>query len=141
MRNRPNLVLAVVAGLVVALAVVAWLVAGRREPPRLDPTTPEGVVQTYILALVDGDDAAAVASLDPKLGCRAPLPVTYLMRPVSLTLVSSRATGQDAVVVFDVTEYGDSLFDSWSHRETFNLSRSDSAWLISGTPWPIYGCK
>ena len=141
MRNRPNLVLAVVAGLVVALAVVAWFVAGRREPPRLDPTTPEGVVQTYVLSLVDGDEEAAVAHLDPKLGCKTPLPGTYLMRPVSLTLVSSKTTGEDAVVVFDVTEYGDSLFDSWSHRETFNLTRSESTWLIGGNPWPIYGCK
>ena len=141
MRNRPNLILAVVAGLVVLLAVVAWFVAAKREPPRLDPTTPEGTVQTYILALVDGDDEAAVVHLDPDLGCKAPLPGTYLMRPVSLTLVSSRTTGQDAVVVFDVTEYGDSPFDSWSHRESFELTRSGSDWLISGNPWPIYGCK
>lgn len=141
MRSRPNLVLAIVAGLVVVLAVVAWAVASRREPPKLDPTTPEGIVQTYILALVDGDDEAAVARLDPSLGCSSPLPGTYLTRPVSLTLVSSRTTGQDAVVVFDITEHGDSPFDSWSHRETFQLSRSGSAWLIVGNPWPVYGCK
>ena len=80
--------------MVVALAVVAWFVAGRREPPRLDPTTPEGVVQAYVLSLVDGDEEAAVAHLDPKLGCKTPLPGTYLMRPVSLTLVSSMSASK-----------------------------------------------
>lgn len=141
MRNRPNLVLAVVAGLVVVLAVVAWIVSGSKEPQKLDPTTPEGTVQTYILALSTKDDETVVALLDPELECKVPLRNDYLPNAISLTLVSSKTTGEDAVVVFEVTEYGDGPFDSWNHRETFELKKADPGWIITGNPWPIYSCK
>lgn len=141
MKNRPNVVLGVVTGLVVALAVVAWFVASAKEPSKLDPSTPEGTVQAYILALADDDDEAAVALLDPQLGCKPPLAKPYQLNAVALTLVKSTTNGDEALVVFDLTEYGNTPFDSWSHRESFELLRAGSAWQVTGSPWPIYGCE
>lgn len=140
MSARPNVVLAVVAGLVVVLAVVAGLLTARREPPVLDLTTPAGTVQKYVLAITDNDDEAAIALLDPDLGCKAPLN-TYHPERASIAVVSTKISGQRASVVLDITEYGNGPFDSWSHRETFELAARDSGWIITGNPWPVYSCK
>ncbi len=141
MRNRPNLVLAIVAALVVVLAIVAWTVSAMRKPPEQDLTTPAGTVQAYIAALAKNDDETAVSLLDPKLGCKAPLRDQYLTGRVSANLVSSKETDDKATVAFEVTQYGDAPFDSWSQRELFELVRTDSGWMITGEPWPIYSCK
>ena len=58
-RVPPNAVLGVVAALVVVLAVVTALLTTQRERPELDPGTPEGTVQIFILAFVEGDDDQA----------------------------------------------------------------------------------
>ena len=134
-------VLAVVVGLVVILAVVAGLLATRREPVTLDPTTPEGSVQTFVLAVIEGDDEVAVALLDPDLGCTAPLREIYRPSRVSMAVVGTKSTAQEATVVLDVTEYGEGPFSSWSHREVYDLLVKDSGWMITGHPWPVYGCK
>ena len=93
------------------------------------------------MAFVEGDDDQAVALLDPALGCSAPLRDVYRPSRVSLSVVSSKITGEEGVVVLDVTEYSGGLFDSWSHREDFYLIRADGSWLITGNPWPVYSCK
>ena len=142
MKVRPNVVLAVVAGLVVALAVVAGLVTATREPPRLDPATPSGAVQLFVRAVLAGDDEAAVALMDPALGCTAPLREAYRPRRVSLAVVSDRTSGRTATVVLDITEYTGGPFDAASsHREVFDLLGGQSGWLVTGHPWPVYACK
>ncbi len=141
MTSRPNVVLATVTGLVIVLAVVAGLLTLRREPPQLDVSTPDGTVQTFVLAFIDGDDETAVAFLDPSLGCKAPLRDVYRPTRVSLTVASTKTTEPKATVVLDVTEYGGGPFDSWSHREVYDLVRRDSGWMITGNPWPVYSCK
>lgn len=140
MRARPNVVLAVVAAVVVVLAVIAGVLSSTRPRPTFDPTTPEGTVQQFVLAVLDADDEQAVALLDPELGCTAPL--EHISRPdrVSLSVVSSRPTGDTAAVVLEVSERS-GMFETWTHRETYQLKARDGGWMISGTPWPVYGCK
>ena len=104
-------------------------------------STPDGTVQTFVLAFIDGDDETAVAFLDPSLGCTAPLRDRYRPTRVSLTVASTKTTEPKATVVLDVTEYGSGPFDSWSHREVYDLVRRDSGWMITGNPWPVYSCK
>ena len=65
----------------------------------------------------------------------------YRPTRVSLALVSTKTSGQSAQIVLDVTEYEGGPLNSWSHRETYDLVRADSGWLITGNPWPIYSCK
>lgn len=141
MNARPNLVLGVVAGLVVVLAVVAGVLSVTRRQPPPDPATPEGTVQLFVLAVIDGDDAAAVARLDPALGCTAPLREVYRPARVSLTVVSTRTTGGQATVVLDVSEAEGGIFASSSHREVYELQARDPGWIITGHPWPVYACK
>lgn len=140
MNARPNAVLAVVAGTVVALAVLAGILTMTRSAPDIDPTTPDGVVQLYTLAIVDGDDTEAVSYLDPSLGCSDPLPFDLGPMRTSLVIVDTSIDGDRAKVVADFTEYS-GMLDSWDHREDFELRQVDGAWLITGQPWPVYGCK
>ena len=141
MNTRPHAVLGVVAAVVALLAVLAVVLTVTRDQPSLDPGTPDGVTQLYVLALIDGDDDEAIAHLDPALGCSAPL--TSVPRPlrVSVTVVDTRIEGETAVVVADVTESGGGMFETWEHREEFDLRRIGGAWLLTGHPWPVYGCK
>lgn len=140
MNARPNVVLAVVAGTVVALAVIAGILTATRPAPDIDPTAPDGVVQLYTLALIDGDDAEAVSYLDPSLECADPLPFEFGPMRVSMAIVDTSIDGDEATVVADLSEYS-GMLDSWEHRETFELRLIDGAWLITGQPWPVYGCR
>ena len=139
MRDRPALVLGLVAALVAVLAIVAAVVAGTREHPALDAGTPAGVVQLYVVALYDGDDATAVQYLDPALGCTDPLPERYLAGTARIGVAATTVTGDRATVDLRIEE-GAGL-DTWSHRETFTLRRDGETWLITGHPWPIYECE
>lgn len=144
MRRSSNLVLAVFAVLVLALAVVAAVASSRQDAAAPDTSTPEGVVQTYVAAIIRGDDETAVAQLDPSLGCTAPLQETWAPDSASVSVVSSTAAAQTATVVVDIDggSGGAPLFvDPSSHRETFSLIRHSGRWVISGEPWPIYSCK
>lgn len=140
MKARPNLVLLVVAGLVLVLLVVAAVVASTRTAPEPDRATPDGTVQLFIRALYERDDDAAVALLDPDLGCEAPLQF-YVGDAARVGVVNVTTTDDRATVVVEVTEEtGAGIGDSWSHRETYRLTRVDGAWLITGEPWPVYQC-
>ena len=141
MRARPNVVLATITGLVIVLAVVAAVLTLGRQPPELDQATLEGTVQLFVIAVIDRDDEAAVGYLHPDLECQAPLRNSYRPSSIQMTVVSSETTGDAATVVVEVTEQQGGPFNSWSHREVFDLVRAGSGWLITGNPWPIYSCK
>ncbi len=141
MKARPNVVLLVVAGLVLVLAVIAALVSASRGELDLDPATPDGTVQLYIKALYEGDEDAALALLDPELGCEEPFQQLYLSESARVGVLETEMDGDTATVVIEVEEEsGAGLFESWSHRETFELIAAGDGWLITGEPWPVYYC-
>lgn len=140
MTARPNLVLLVVAGLVLVLLVVAELAANTRNAPELDRATPEGTVQLFLRAVFEGDDEEVVALLDPALGCSAPLEI-YVGDAARVGVVSVAVRGDTATVVVEITEQsGVGVLDSWTHRESYRLTR-DGDWLITGDPWPVFSCE
>jgi hypothetical protein len=58
--GRPNHILLIVLGAVAVIAVVAGAIAATRQVTQCDRGTPEGVVQAYLAAVIDGDhDEAA----------------------------------------------------------------------------------
>lgn len=140
MNARPNVVLAVVAGLVVALAIVAAVVSGVREQPGLDPATPEGTVQLFLSAIFDGDQDAAAGYLDADLGCEPPFDA-YLPAGARLEVVRSTTDGGEAEVVVDVVERSGGLVpDEWTHRESYELVADGEGWLLTADPWPLSSC-
>lgn len=134
-------VILAVLGVLVVVALIAVFTRGEPEP--LDPGTPEGVVQQYSAAVIDGDEAAAEEFLVPEIveDCvRMPTSGSEGMR---VTLVDSTERDDTAdVEVLIVTTYGDGPFGSseYEERGVFDLVRVDGEWLIETAPWPLAIC-
>jgi hypothetical protein len=135
-RSVPGWVLPVVG----VVAVVALVLIGlNREPEQFAPDTPEGTVQAYIAALVEGDfetasgfwagDGCIPDSINPTGG--AP--------DISATLVSVEGDDRDATVVIGITEnLTDPVNGIYEHDEWFTLVREDDGWKIVQPSWPYY---
>ncbi|MGH8913478.1 MAG: hypothetical protein ACRDZM_03080 [Acidimicrobiia bacterium] len=126
-----------VAGVVAVVALVA--IGLSRTPTDLDPETPEGTVQAYIEALVDGDFEAA-ASFWADTDCHPESPVPTGGAPdVSASLVRSEPNGDDARVVVQITENSqDPLRGIFEYEEWFSLIREGGSWRIRQPAWPYY---
>jgi hypothetical protein len=144
MATRPDRVLALLVGAIVFLAVVAGVVVANRSAPDVDPGTPEGVVQQYLQAVVDGDYPAAADLLAPSSGCDlSDVSAAYAPGSAQVVLKDTAVDGDRAVVTVDVTEgAGDDLFGSsgYSHTERVTVVRDDGAWKIAGSTWLLYSC-
>jgi len=138
-----NRVLAVFVGAVVLLAALAGVVVANRATPALDPNTPEGVVQEYLQAVIDGNYPAAAAVLSPSSGCDASgVAGAYAPESAQIVLDHTAVEGDHAVVTVEVTEgSGDELFgSSWSHMERITLQHEGGVWKITGSPWLLSAC-
>ena len=135
-RRLPGWVLPVVG----VLAVVALVLIGlNREPEQFDPATPEGTVQSYIAALVDGDFETA-ASFWADDGCHpASMEPTGGAPDISATLVSVDGDDEDATVVIGITDNTtDPLNGIYEFQEWFTLVNGDEGWKIRQLSWPYY---
>jgi len=109
-----------------------------REPAALDPDTPEGTVQTYIGALVEGDfEAAADFWAD---GCTPSSTIPTRGAPdVSVSLVSVDGNDVQANVVVRISENSEEpLGGLYEYEEWFTLVRRDGAWRVRQPSWPYY---
>ena len=134
-----SVLLAVLCLLVVtAIAVVFF----RPAPVLRDASTPEGVVQRYAAAVIDGDEQAAASHLsDTSEPCREEEhPAEDNLR---VSLVSTRDRGSTAEVTVSVVSFqpggpfGSSEYES---EETFELSKVGDTWLIDTAPWRLRVC-
>ena len=129
MATGPNRVLAAVVGGVVVLAVIAGVAAANRTAATLDPTTPQGVVQEYLKAVLAEDYPAAAKLLSSTSGC-------------DLSDVSSTTVSQSArIVLKDIVVDGDMAVVRVDVTERITAEREGSAWKISGSPWLLYLCR
>lgn len=139
MRIKPNVVLAAVLVATVLAAVIAGVLgrSGSTEP--LPDGTPSAAVQAYTRAVTLGDKHAAEQFLTPALRC---LDTRDLYAPsrASFTVLDSEQSADAATVTLYVMERSDA-FSVWSHEEDLDLVFVDGAWLITGSPWPFYGCE
>ena len=67
--GRPNRVLAIVVGAMIALATLVVVFSANRSTADFDPATPEGTVQAYVSAVVEGDYAEAAGLLAADSSC------------------------------------------------------------------------
>ncbi len=138
--DRTLLAVLVVVGLLVVIALVVVLVRSTvRES--LDPSTPEGVVQRYAQAVIDGDDAAAAAYLTGRSeDCGY-----YGSDPANLRLTfdSTTISGNDATVRVSISSsYGGDPFSNYEYTydDEFRLVKSGGAWLIETAPYEFLSC-
>ncbi len=141
MDRHSRIVLMVIGGVAVVLIAVAIVVAVQ-PPQEFDSGTPEGTVQAYFRAILDGDEDLALSYIDEELlvGCSR-FELGYVT-PDSARVVIAKTEidGDEARVDVVITEtWGEGPFGGGSNTfdETLVMTRSDGVWLISRVPWPV----
>lgn len=136
-----------IAAAVVAVLVVAAVVVVLTGPriSDLDPDSPEGVVQRFVQAMIDGDEDLASSLVAYDEGDCTPMPPDAMNgdESIRITLGDVRVSGDDADVDITITRSGGGPLDpyEWSDDLTFDLGRVDGAWLIERAPWPFQICE
>lgn len=140
--ERPLIVAATVVAVLVVAAVVVVLTGPRVSD--LDPDSPEGVVQRYVQAAIDGDEDLMADLVVYGADDCTPVPSGIVGdESIRITLGDVRVAGDDADVHITVTRSGGGPLDpyEWSDDLTFDLARVDGAWLIERAPWPFQVCE
>lgn len=139
--DRPLLITGAIVGLVVIAAIV--VIALRPGTAELEPGSPEAVVQSYLLAVVDRDTDAARDLLAKQPDCEGPS-----LRPANESIrVSLEQVGIDGdratVDVLVTLSYGSPPFDRYQYSESqrFVLRQIDGDWLITEVPWQFRVCE
>lgn len=143
--GRPDRTLLVILSIIAAMVILALVVVFTRGAPTpLDPSTPEGVVQTYSNAVIAGDRDAALTHLTSDLRDNCERVDSGMMQNLRLTLVSSKVNGDNAKVRVAVTSnpgggtFGGSSYES---DDVFILERvAGGNWKIDTAPWELTMC-
>jgi hypothetical protein len=142
---RPGKPLVLLLGVIAALVLVSFIVVlTRGSPTPLDASTPAGVVQGYVTAVIGGDEAAAEDFLEPGqdskcTGFESVAPERNIR--VALVSTTQRETTADVVVSISYTNVGGPFGSAESaSEESFDLTLREGKWLISSAPWPLLIC-
>lgn len=132
----------VVALLVTAAVAVLALSLGRRVAT-YEPGSPEGIVQEYLTSALDGDFDRAASLLDPAGDCDASdLDRAFIQESARISLIEAATEGDRARVRVSVEiPSGGPLGGYFGEEHTIRLARTDTAWVITGIPWPLYDCN
>jgi hypothetical protein len=135
--DRPTVVAAAVAILLVVGGLLVVTSSG--EPKPLDPTTPEGVVQRYAAAVLDGDYVTALELSTRDAGTCHGADAPAERRRVVLRDTSVR--GDTATVTVRIVT-GEGPFGSeWESEERIVLVTEDGMWLVDIAPWQLSVCR
>jgi hypothetical protein len=142
--GKPDRILIAILSAIALLVVVALAVVFTRGAPEaLDASTPQGVVQRYSTAVIDGDTATANSYLTEaaKSVCRG-----YYEsgpRPVRVVLISTTERADSAQVrVSLVSSGGGGPFgpSEYEMEDRFALVKSGGSWLIEQAPYQLASC-
>ena len=136
-RNLLILVAVVAVLVIVALAVVFT----RGEPELLDESTPEGVVQRYSTAVLDGDDEAAIGYLSDRARDECGTVQNLHADDSRVTLISTDVRDDTADVRVQISRQESGAFGSeYSYEEDFRLVKDGGDWVIDQAPWDLAIC-
>jgi hypothetical protein len=131
-------------GIALGLLALVAVILGTRPGPTLDPATPEGTVQAYARAVIDGDEEAAWALLDPETQERCEDQLFWDREArIRVAIGETTITGDRARVEVTVTQsYGQGPFDGgqWSNTESFRLRSVDGSWRVRSGPYQFVSC-
>jgi hypothetical protein len=133
-------------GAVLVVLIAAGVALGvLREPVLLDPQTPEGTVQSYVQAVLDGEwnDARTHLADDLEAECTAiDFRRSWVPGSLTATLDEVRVDGDEAEVVIRLRTAAepDPFGGRYENTEIFDLIREDTTWRLTGQPWPVYDC-
>lgn len=132
--------MAIIAVLVVAALAVVFT---RGQPALLDGATPQGVVQRYSAAVIDGDESAAAAYLTEAARSQCVNFERSSTNNLRVTLVSTteRPSSADVRVLMVVSNGGGPFGNSeYETEDVFDLVKTDGRWLIESAPWQLRVC-
>lgn len=142
--GRPNRILIIILAIIAVLVVAALAVVfSRGEPALLDGSTPQGVVQRYSAAVLDGDESAAMAFLTETARTQCVDFERASTENLRVTLVSTteRTSSADVRVLIVVSNGGGPFGNSeYETEDVFDLVKMDGKWLIDSSPWQLRVC-
>jgi hypothetical protein len=142
MNKTPNRLLAAIVGAVLVAALASIAITSSQQNAKLSSGTPEWVVQSYLVAMFDGETDKALAFLADSSPCNIThLDQAWINRNANIDLLNSEISGATAKVEI-AAEFGNSdLFNSsYVESHTYRLEKVLTEWLITGIPWPVYDC-
>ena len=141
-RATSNRILAVIVIAALVLSAVAALVSVFREEVKYSASSPEGVVQMYLTAIIEGknDQAASYFATDSECDA-SDIDRAYVSETLRVNLVSTSIDGDSAYVKIDANTGASGPFDDgYTESHTYRLSKDSGGWLIEGIPWPLWDC-
>lgn len=140
----PDTRILVWSGVAVGLLVVVAVVLTFVKSTELDPDTPEGVVQLYLQAVVEGRHSVARSYLSDRLQdqCDSSFPRYVSRNAYRLEWIDTVVDGSEARVDVLVEEDDFGVFGSYyDFHAGFTLQESADGWRITDQEWPWYGCS
>jgi hypothetical protein len=140
--NKSNRVLLIIAIFTGLLLVSSLFLISSKDIKKLDPATPEGVVQLYLNEVINGQYEEAINYLSATSNCKATdLDRAYLADSLRINLVSSEINEESALVKIEVeTQSGGPFNDSYTESHNYRLAIENTNWKILGIPWPMWEC-
>lgn len=141
-RATSNRILLIIAGLSLILVALSAVLTANRDEVELSPTKPEGVVQLYLKAIIEGKNDQAASYFASKSECDASdIDRAYISDTLRINLVSTSQEGESAYVKIDAnTGSGGPFEDGYTESHTYRLIKEAGSWRIEGIPWPLWDC-
>lgn len=136
-------VLTVIVLFTILLAAVAAFLGTNRNQAEYSVQTPEGVIQRYLAAVIDGRNDKAAQFFVANSNCDASdLDRSWISETIRVNLVESDIEGNQAFVevAIDISS-GGPFDDYYTEDHNFRLERESGDWKILGIPWPLYSCE
>lgn len=141
-RATSNRILALIVIAALVLSAVAALVSSLREEVKYSTSSPEGVVQMYLTAIIEGKNDQAASYFVSDSTCDASdIDRAYVSETLRVNLISTSVDGNSAYVKIDANTGASGPFDDgYTESHTYRLSKESGRWLIEGIPWPLWDC-
>lgn len=141
-RANSNRILAIVVIVSLILISLSTFLTISREEKVFSPTSPEGVVQLYLRAVIDGKNDQAASYFVAGSECdSSDLDRAYISETIRVNLVSTTFEGESAYVKIDANTGSNGPFDDgYTEPHTYRLKKELGNWRIEGIPWPLWDC-
>ena len=141
--HHPNRLLSfIVAGIVLVSLFVAFATS-EKPPKKLSLDTPQGVVQSFLGAILDGKPEAASKFFSAGSDCRVvDVEHAYIVSTSRIALIKTHLYVNSATVEVSVEfSSGGLSMDAYHEEHTFRLTQKNNKWYLVGIPWPLYNCS
>lgn len=141
-RRSRILIISLVAGVVLVVVIALIAVFVRNAPAQYDESTPEGVVQRYSQAVVDGDVTTAKRYLVPDIAASCE-EISSGTEDRRVTLLETTEHDDNArVEVLVATVYGSGPLGTseYENESAFLLLKVGDDWRIRTVPWELVVC-